>query len=265
MKNGRASSMCVMVLVIFVLMTKTSESLYSACFGYPKERNIFHIIKKSWRTQAAERIEETVNDGANDSGPQSMKVYDYPHPACIRLGRFITINKIWDSFANSADDKALKDMCLSFTLFWRLVGQRYFGVFYPEANRLKAHNFVFNKLLPSEGEFKRAFTIVEAQLGFCYDLFFTKYPYVFFGPVPFFQPSVVLIKIILIFIVGVLVFRKTLVLETSHPMIEVHPSEADYIITLLVLSMALIVELVQATFYLASNWAQVSLTCMDVN
>lgn len=70
---------------------------------------------------------------------------------------------------------------------------------------------------------------------------------------PFFQ-SVIFLKIVLILIVGVLSIKKSLVLDPQHPMIEVHLSEADYIIALLV----------QAVFYLASNWAQVSLACMHV-
>jgi len=53
--------------------------------------------------------------------------------------------------------------------------------------------------------------------------------------------------------------KKSLVLETPNPIIEVHISDADYIITLLVLFIAFIVELVQKAVYLASNWAQVSL------
>ncbi|ONM52109.1 hypothetical protein ZEAMMB73_Zm00001d019083 [Zea mays] len=59
-------------------------------------------------------------------------------------------------------------------------------------------------------------------------------------------------------------FRDTLVLETPNPIIEVHVSRADYILTLLLLGIALAVELVQATLYLASDWAQVSLATMHV-
>jgi hypothetical protein len=121
--------------------------------------------------------------------------------------------------------------------------------------------------LPSEGDFKRAFRIIEAELGFCYDFFFTKYYYTFVWmnllPVPIIQICT-LFKIILILIVGVLAIKKSLVLETLKPIIEVHISEVDYMITLLVLGIALMVELVQAAFYLASDWAQVSLARMYV-
>ena len=43
------------------------------------------------------------------------------------------------------------------------------------AERPIYQSVVFKKLLPSERDFERAFRIVEAELGFCYDFFFTKY------------------------------------------------------------------------------------------
>ena len=126
---------------------------------------------------------------------------------------------------------------------------------------------VFKKLLPSERDFERAFRIVEAELGFCYDFFFTKYYYTFvitnLLPVPFLQ-SLALAKITLILTVGVFAVRNSLLLETPNPIIQVRISRADYIITLLLLGIALVVELVHAAFYLASDWAQVSLATMYV-
>lgn len=148
-KNARASSHCVMALVFVVLLTKGCESILLASLGYQQEGNrLFDMMKKSCRTQDAERTEETANDRTSDSDTRSMKGYEYA--VCIRQHRFITIDQIWGSCANSADGKALKDLCLSFTFFWRLVGQRYFGIFYPDASRLEAHNFFFKKLLPSK-------------------------------------------------------------------------------------------------------------------
>jgi hypothetical protein len=82
-------------------------------------------------------------------------------------------------------------------------------------------------------------------------------------PVPFIQ-TFVLGKIVLILIVGVFAVSNSLVLETPNPLIEVHISRGDYIITLLLLGIALRVELGHATFYLASDWAQVSLATMYV-
>lgn len=260
-KESRTSSNCVMTLFGVIVVTKFYESLFYARSGYKEKRNLFITMKKSsrTRTQAAE----------HDSDPQSMNGYKYV--VCDRMcgGGLITIDQIWDSCGNSADDgNALKDLCLSYSLSQRLRRQRYFGLVSAETSRPEDLDFVFKKLLPpAEEYFQRAFRIIEVELGFCYDFFFTKYYYTFFWanllPVPFFQ-SLILLKIILILVVGVFAIRKSLVLETPNPIIEVHISKADYVITLLVLSIALLVESVKAAFYLASNWAQVSLACMHV-
>jgi hypothetical protein len=134
------------------------------------------------------------------------------------------------------------------------------------------------KLLPSEQEYERAFRVVETELGFFYDHFFTRYGFLYGlanWRVPITQKLQIPIllymflplfgvKIICIFGVGVFAFRKSLVLETRDPIIEVHITSNDYIITLLVVGVALIVQLVQVAFYLASDWVQVSLACMYV-
>lgn len=145
-----------------------------------------------------------------DSDPQSMKGYRYAVCHLLFGHEFITIDQIWDCCGNSDDGKALKDLCLSCALSQRLVRQCYFGEVYPKSSLLKQHNFVFKKLLPSQGDFKRAFRIIELELGFCYDFFFTKYYYTFTWtnyPLPFIE-SLISVKIILVLIVGVLAIRK---------------------------------------------------------
>ncbi|VAH25964.1 unnamed protein product [Triticum turgidum subsp. durum] len=264
--GSSASSNCVSYLSVAVLLASFFESIGLTILGYLKIQR--HII-------GAERMEEQANDHQCDSNPESMKGYKHvvlQRPICIidhlvrKQGRSITIEQIWDCCGNSADSKALKDLCLSFVLYQQLLEWRYFGQVCPEASLLKANDLVFKKLLLSEGDFKRAFSIIEAELGFCYDFFFTKYQYTFLSMeslVPLI-PFLVLLKIILILTVGVFAFGKSLVLETPRPIIEVRGTETDYIITLLVLGIVLVMELAQAAFYLASDWVQVSLACRHV-
>ncbi|CAO2150361.1 unnamed protein product [Urochloa humidicola] len=212
LKNSRASSNCVAALVSAFFVTKFWESLFLVVSGYKKKGCLF-IEKKSRRYTVASHI---------------LK--------CCKFFGVISIEQIREYYGNLADGNTLKDLCISFDLFLWLLKQQYFGhVVNPETSRpIQGHDFVFKKLLPpdySEVDFKRAFRIIEVELGFCYDFFFTK---------------------------------KSLVLETPDPIIEVRNSQADYIITLLVLIIALLVEVVQAAFFLASNWAQVSLAYMHV-
>eukprot|EP00267_Zea_mays_P044524 XP_020396721.1 uncharacterized protein LOC103631927 [Zea mays] len=217
-------------------------------------------------SRAGEAEEGTANNSTTRSHPRSMNGYEYG--VCYRPcgGGVVTIAQIWDSLGIST---SLKDLCLSYALFVQLIHRRFFCRVHPMAasSVTRDHDFVFKKLLPSERDFERAFRIVEAELGFCYDFFFTKYYYTFvitnLLPVPFLQ-SLALAKITLILTVGVFAVRNSLVLETPNPIIQVRISRADYIITLLLLVIALIVELVHAAFYLASDWAQVSLATMYV-
>ncbi|CAN6361908.1 unnamed protein product [Urochloa humidicola] len=220
-------------------------------------------------TAVANWMKERVNDHPSDSDPESMEGYNY-----LVQSPSVTIDEIWASCGITDEAKALKDTCLSFALF-QLLKRRYLGLACAEAKQPKAHEFVFKKLLPSEGQYKRAFQIVEVELGFCYDYFFTKYDFIYalvaaetkdpiLREAAFFFLILSGLKIIFIFEVGVFALRKSLILETPNPIIEVHSTNTDYSITLLVLGIALIVELLQVAFYLASDWVQVSLACWSV-
>jgi hypothetical protein len=261
-KNPRASSNCVVALFYFALFTKLCESMGLAVGGYNKTQKwnlFFRPTKIRFGIQAAE---------TEEYDPQSMKGYGYA--VCYRPfgGGLITIDQIWYCL-DVRSSACLKDLCLSHALFRQLIVRRFFGlVVQPKIiPEIKDHDFVFKKLLPSGWDFERAFRIIEAELGFCYDFFFTKYCYTFVMtnqlPVPVIQ-SLVLAKIVLIITVGVFAVRNSLVLETPNPIIEVRISRANYIITLLLLGIALIVELVHVAFYLSSDWAQVSLATMHV-
>jgi hypothetical protein len=176
-KKPRASSSCVVALFYFALVTKAWEYFIVVYLVYRKQKPIHLILTKIRRRR-------TQKEGASarkattetDSDPRSVKGYEYA--VCYRLGGggLVTIDQIWDRLnANSA--ACLKDLCLSYALFVQLKNRRFFGLVRPKTSSArKDHDFVFKKLLPScEGDFKRAFRIIEAELGFCYDFFFTKY------------------------------------------------------------------------------------------
>ncbi|CAL4905031.1 unnamed protein product [Urochloa decumbens] len=255
-----ASSYWVRVLIALVYVIKAFEGILLLKMEDTDMENC---------TAVANWMKERVNDHPSDSDPESMEGYNY-----LVQSPSVTIDKIWASCGISDEAKALKDICLSFALF-QLLKRRYLGLACAEAKHPKAHDFFFKKLLPSEGQYKRAFQIVEVELGFCYDYFFTKYDFVYalvaaetedstFREVSFFFVFLSGLKIICIFVVGVFALRKSLILETPNPIIEVNSTNTDYSITLLVLGIALIVELLQAAFYLASDWVQVSLACRYV-
>ncbi|CAN6222397.1 unnamed protein product [Urochloa humidicola] len=268
------SSSWVRLLIVVVIWTKFVEDLLllvREAIDLRNCRSFAHGMRTGkWKNYHLTDYRLSDSDpesmDLSNSDTESMKGYNY-------LVQFpsVTIDKIWDRCGNSDDGKALKDICLSFALF-QLLKRRYLGLACAEASVPETRQFVLRKLLSSEGEYERAFRVVEVELGFCYDYFFTKYAFVYAlvdeVPHPFFQLYVIVfflillgLKIISISAVGVFAFRKSLVLETQNPIVEVHSTMADYRITLLVLAIALIVQLLEAAFYLASDWVQVSLAC----
>uniref|UniRef100_R7W9K1 Uncharacterized protein n=1 Tax=Aegilops tauschii TaxID=37682 RepID=R7W9K1_AEGTA len=84
----------------------------------------------------------------------------------------IDIEKIW-----RCNDKSLglelKYTCLSFSLF-NLLRRRCFGFAFGEC-KVRAHDFVFKGLLPEKAaDCDRIFNVIEVELAFLYDFFFTN-------------------------------------------------------------------------------------------
>uniref|UniRef100_A0A0D9Y4N0 DUF4220 domain-containing protein n=1 Tax=Oryza glumipatula TaxID=40148 RepID=A0A0D9Y4N0_9ORYZ len=106
-------------------------------------------------------------------------------------GTVVTIDKIWrcdgELLVSSGDGvvgdkrraraRALKDTCLSFALF-KLLKRRFCGLEVAEAGHQKARDFVVAGLLAGD-DYERAFRVVELELSFAHDFFYTKYPALF--------------------------------------------------------------------------------------
>uniref|UniRef100_A0A0D9VBV2 DUF4220 domain-containing protein n=1 Tax=Leersia perrieri TaxID=77586 RepID=A0A0D9VBV2_9ORYZ len=171
----------------------------------------------------------------------------------------ITIDMIWEKcndemFSNS-------NVCLSFALF-QLLKCRYFGINCYEADLSETYEFVTNGLLLSENGngYARAFRIIEVELGFLYDFFFTKYASIYESEIFFFVMFI--LKIILTVILAISV--KSLSIKTVSLIIPGEAAKIDTIITLVILGALIIVEILQIMLYLASDWALVSLACYHV-
>jgi hypothetical protein len=254
------SSTCFIFLFVVSYFSKGLELELGFIF---RDRHNGKIIEK-WMKK---KVDEA-NDHQNDSD-QSLKGYNYlVNNVGASIGNIITVDKIWDFCSNSDNGKALKDVCLSLALF-ELLKRRYYGLVCAEARLPETQDSFFKCLLPTENDYERAFRIVEMELGFCYNFFFTKYYSIYVEGTSYpimmlFLFLVLLTRISLICAVVVYTLQSSLVLETLDPIIEVHSTRADYIIALVVLGTVLIVELLQATFYLASDWFKVSLACWYV-
>ncbi|KAM3258517.1 hypothetical protein ACQJBY_050342 [Aegilops geniculata] len=227
--------------------------------GYFRARRVAKFMKNLPAAPAT----EATNDG-DVFDPASMKGYKYP-VHIFGFGDDVTIDQIWHcegSLSSGTDhSKELKDSCLAYAMF-QLLKQRYYGMSFTEEHLDETHDFVFKGLLQKEDDYQRAFRIVEMELGFCHDYFFTKHAIIFELEAAFF--FLFIVRIVLIATCVSFVVQSTLSVKTISPIIEVHTRKIDDTITLLVLATLLLIEILQAAFYLASDWCKVSVTCRYV-
>ncbi|CAM0958343.1 unnamed protein product [Alopecurus aequalis] len=208
------------------------------------------------------------------SDPITMKGYDYlvywrSRPT-YNWGTdgdgIISIDKIWDkefddSLLINEGSSRLNDVCLSFALS-HLLKRRFFGLECAEAGLPKTHNFIIEGLLSKEDEvnnYSRAFHIIEVELGFLYDFFFTKYASLFHMEVSYLVMA--LLKLTAICTGAVFLSRDSSTIQTLDPVIEVGTRSVDVTITVMIMGLVFLVEALQVILYLISDWATVSLAC----
>ncbi|GAB4826647.1 hypothetical protein Ancab_033543 [Ancistrocladus abbreviatus] len=133
-----------------------------------------------------------------EADPSSMRGYKYlvgvsdaktewTSPSYVKQFKdpqqLITTDKIWDCegrLLSSAGGDQLKDLCLSFALFWMLL-RRFGGHPIYESSHDKTRRFICDGLFPGhdghddEFEYERAFRVIEVELNFLYDYFYTRY------------------------------------------------------------------------------------------
>ncbi|XBI82314.1 hypothetical protein VPH35_091033 [Triticum aestivum] len=202
-------------------------------------------------------------DDGDGFDPATMKGYKYPVQIYGLWGR-VTIDQIWHCEgrllrSGTVHCKELKDLCLAKAMY-ELLKRRYYGLSFAEEHLDETRDFVFKGLLQNQDDYERPFRIVEMELGFCHDYFFTKHAIIFELEGVFF--FLFLVRIALVATCVSFVVQSTLSVKTLKAVIEVHSKRADEIITLLVLATFLLTELLQAAFYLASDWCKVSVTCI---
>ncbi|XBI82310.1 hypothetical protein VPH35_091029 [Triticum aestivum] len=206
-------------------------------------------------------------DDGDGFDPATMKGYKYPVQMNGPFGR-VTIDQIWHCEgrllrSGTVHCKELKDLCLAKECtMCELLKWRYYGLSFAEEHLNETRDFVFKGLLQKQDDYKRAFRIVEMELGFFHDFFFTKHAIIFELEAAFFL--LFIMRIVLIATCVSFVVQSTLSVNTMSPIIEVHTGRAEEIITLFVLATFLLIEILQATFYLASDWCKVSVTCRYV-
>ncbi|KAF8010263.1 hypothetical protein BT93_J1027 [Corymbia citriodora subsp. variegata] len=82
------------------------------------------------------------------------------------------------SSSGGDEDCKLKDICLSFSLY-KLLALRFCSYSLPKEAHKKLWKFIRNGLLAEENGYERAFRVIELELSFLFDSFYTKYPIIF--------------------------------------------------------------------------------------
>ncbi|XP_039169651.1 uncharacterized protein LOC104442999 [Eucalyptus grandis] len=181
--------------------------------------------------------------------------------------RVVTIEKVWKcqgwllrSEGGDKDSK-LKDICLSFSLY-KLLRLKFSDYSLPKQAHEKAWKLI--QYLYAEGNgYERAFRVVELELSFLFDYFYTKY-------VTIFQPLGWRIKLVefLFLVIGVPVM-----IGLFYPWYNSNRSQGevqlatkgglsiDFLVTALIVLIFACVELVQCFFMVISEWTKVSLLC----
>ncbi|XP_066350012.1 uncharacterized protein [Miscanthus floridulus] len=244
--HGSASSSCISGLLGVLYLTRAME-----------------IVGLSIRGKLS--MKKSANDHQKDTDHETTEGDKYQVGYAIRClprpkVQVITIDQIWDCCGNSDRGETLENVCLSLALCQFCLQPT---ILSSAQERLPStHHLVFNGLLQTEEHYERAFRIIEVELGFCYDFFFTKY-HIYFNMVMCFLTF--LLRVI-IFLTLVLVYtvQGSVTIETLDPIVQVQITRSDYIITLVLLGTALVVELLQALVYLASAGSRYHLpVCMS--
>ena len=113
-----------------------------------------------------------------------------------------------------------------------------------ESSQLKTWNFVWHGLLSKKGDHERAFRVIEAELAFLYDFFYTNYYALFATGFPIFK-----IMQLFIIIIGCVIAAPTL--KHYHTpngdlnLLTVSGRDVDVRVTAIVIVAILLMEVVQ--------------------
>ncbi|KAM4102206.1 hypothetical protein ACB094_05G206600 [Castanea mollissima] len=270
--SNKPKNMIPLYLLYFLSLRRTggrAEALESASKSYGLVRNTKLV---------ADFMEDESNKEGDEADPTCMKGYKYlvkgEKKAKVKVKaphyhmqfettddhKVITIDMIWQCkgrlLSSTGDpDGRLKDICLSYALY-RLLCRRFAKYSFSESSKLKTWNFVRYGLLSKEGDdHERAFRVIEQELGFLYDLFYTKYPVLFAKGLPLLRNF----EFIIVINIGCWVVVPIL---TDYQQREGHNLAA--LVTGVVLIAILFMEIVQFFVVNFSDWAKVQWLCYYV-
>ncbi|GLT37245.1 hypothetical protein SLA2020_115760 [Shorea laevis] len=177
----------------------------------------------------------------------------------------VTLQKIWQCqgrLLRGETGQQLKDICFSFALF-KLLLRRFGGQPFSESGLDKTWKLVRNGLLENEGDYERALRVIEVELSFLFDLFYTKYAVIFQGGQGFRRCKV--LSTLFLIGLGVFIAREYLINYTPKPnefhLITTNGVNVDTLVTGILIVGILFMAIAQSLCLVLSDWAMVLLIC----
>ncbi|GLT75226.1 hypothetical protein SLA2020_469650 [Shorea laevis] len=186
------------------------------------------------------------------TAPLYQKQVDIEKPAVV------TLQKVWQcqgKLLRGETGQRLKDICLSFALS-RLLCRRFGGHPFSERGLDKTWRLVRQGLLSKEGDYNRVFRVIEVELCFLFDLFYTKYAVTFKGGQGFNK-----FKLLdaIFMVLGCIVAGK--ILSDYEP---TNSISVDKLVTGIAIVGVLFLEIAQLLCLIISDWATVLWICSHV-
>jgi hypothetical protein len=161
--------------------------------------------------------------------------------------KVITVEKIWRCTGNLLRlerGMLLKDVCLSMALS-KMLNLRFAGFNVSEAGPEKTHDFVFKGLLAGDKPYQRAFRVIEEELVFVHDIYYTRYSY-------FYQKGRYLALCLPIIMFGLCSWLTYQIVVRDH-------SGKMLNLTIFITVVLAFLEAYQLYLYVASGWFKVAL------
>ncbi|CAM0908984.1 unnamed protein product [Alopecurus aequalis] len=165
--------------------------------------------------------------------------------------KITTVEQIWGCHGTllcSERGMQLKDICLSMALS-KMLNRRFAGFPLAEAGLEKTHLFVFQGLLEEKNRYERAFRVIEVELAFVYDLYYTRYPFLY-KKVRHFALCPPVAMVSLCSWLTYVLFKKHRQQKIDNP-----PLYA----TVILMAVVTLLEAFQLYLHIASNWFKVAL------
>ncbi|OEL25335.1 hypothetical protein BAE44_0013647 [Dichanthelium oligosanthes] len=148
------------------------------------------MVSKTYLGKNAKVIAEYMQHKDNQLvafNPVTMEGYRYlvaGEKYCVKRGawkdglKVTTVEQIWQCTGNLLVIER-KDLCLSMALS-KMLNRRFAGFKLSEAELEKTHDFVFKGLLVvGDKPYQRAFRVIEEELVFVHDMYYTRYSYLY--------------------------------------------------------------------------------------